>query len=73
MKLIYRGITYDYTPANSQAKACVRESAPIVQPVYHLRYRGSNYDLDADRTARRSVFQAIAGLMYRGVAYSWNG
>ncbi len=70
MKMIYRGVTYDYTPA----KTVPIDTAHAVKHHPHLlRYRGISYAVDPDKTVKRSILRPIAQLMYRGVAYSTNG
>ncbi|MCL6435486.1 MAG: DUF4278 domain-containing protein [Leptolyngbyaceae cyanobacterium HOT.MB2.61] len=73
MKLIYRGVTYDYTPDRANTQATAEVPAPEAHRAYNLRYRGANYALDLGETAKRSIFHPIARLMYRGAAYSLNG
>ncbi len=69
MKLIYRGVTYDYTPDGASAQAPVSE---VHHPAYRLRYRGAAYFVDPNKQPERSIFHPIANLVYRGVAYCLN-
>jgi hypothetical protein len=70
MKLIYRGVTYDYT---SNATAPVEATRTVKHHPQLLRYRGAAYSVDPDKAAQPSFFHPIAQLMYRGVTYSTNG
>ncbi|WP_421659186.1 DUF4278 domain-containing protein [Leptothermofonsia sp. ETS-13] len=73
MKLIYRGVTYDYTPDRAQTQAAAETVAHEAHRTYNLRYRGATYALNPEETTRQSIFHPIARLMYRGAAYSLNG
>lgn len=72
MKLIYRGVTYDYTPDGATAQAPTQTTVSEVHPSYRLRYRGAAYFVDPSKQAERSIFHPIANLVYRGVAYCLN-
>jgi hypothetical protein len=71
MKLVYRGVTYDYSP--SRISNAAPSVAQEVHPAYNLRYRGAVYEVDPNREGRRSVFHGIANLFYRGSVYSLLG
>jgi len=75
MKLIYRGVSYDYESVGTQSGTANRTAQRTHQPhsPYRLSYRGSVYSVDPNAAPRRSIFHPIANLMYRGVAYSLNG
>lgn len=59
MKLSYRGISYDYSPANSA-------NAEVAQPGVDLKYRGATHR--RGEVAKGDRLNAI--LKYRGAAYS---
>lgn len=59
MKLTYRGVSYDYVPAQQQS------DAPAVEAP-DLRYRGAKYRLN--QVAKAESLNAL--LKYRGAAYS---
>lgn len=71
-KLVYRGVTYDYTPANATVPAPASE-AKVAHHAYKLSYRGTSYSVDPNVEVKQSIFHPIANLMYRGIAYSMNG
>lgn len=70
MKLIYRGVTYDYSPAKT---APVDTTRSVQHHPHLLRYRGAAYSVDPDKEVQRSILHPIAQLMYRGAVYSTNG
>ena len=70
-QLIYRGVTYTYTP---ESNATVQSApAKAAHPSYKLSYRGASYAVNPNLDVKTSIFHPIARLMYRGVAYSTNG
>lgn len=69
MKLVYRGVSYDYDP---QAQRNVKPSHKF-QPAYTLLYRGAVYTVDPSIESQQRFVNPIADLIYRGVAYSLNG
>ncbi len=73
MQLIYRGITYNYVPEGKQAEVVTPSRAIAPRPIQHLKYRGSNYDLDPNVSATKTIFHPLLNLVYRGIAYSTNG
>jgi hypothetical protein len=73
MKLVYRGVSYDYTPSGSQFGSTIQNVESRVRPSYQLIYRGTVYAVDPNVEPKKSFFHPIANLMYRGVAYSLNG
>jgi hypothetical protein len=73
MKLVYRGVSYDYTPSGSQSGGAVQSVESRIRPSYQLNYRGTVYAVDPNVETKKSFFHPIANLMYRGVAYSLNG
>jgi hypothetical protein len=62
MKLIYRGITFDYNPPQIIVNHCSREP-------YTSRYRGTTYQIDPS-TQQPSYQQRVSyQLKYRGLTY----
>ncbi|QZZ18937.1 DUF4278 domain-containing protein [Leptothermofonsia sichuanensis E412] len=70
MKLIYRGVTYDYTPDQKTAPTEPQSRVSRERAAYRLQYRGTPYATEPQRRERRSIFHPIAHLMYRGASYS---
>jgi hypothetical protein len=64
MKLIYRGTTYDYDPAQAQADHRTQRTAP-----YDLIYRGSTYRFDLSNASIAMIEPRSYELMYRGNTY----
>ncbi len=73
MKLIYRGITYDYAPETKSLEAVAPSRAIAPKPLQHLKYRGTTYDVNPNVSIPRKIFHPLVNLMYRGIAYSTNG
>lgn len=66
MKLIYRGVTYDYEPGQRNAVERPRHS----QAPYTLIYRGQVVDVDPRAFhVELSTLPAHYDLLYRGVSY----
>jgi hypothetical protein len=66
MKLIYRGVTYDYDPDQARAS---RPTQPTRQSAYDLMYRGVSYRVDPTIAHGPAVKPRSYELMYRGNAY----
>lgn len=72
MKLTYRGAHYDYSPHT--IGTVPRETvANAIKPTFSLNYRGAVYSVDPNAVSHEPVWQPIAQLTYRGVAYALNG
>jgi hypothetical protein len=70
MKLIYRGVTYDYNPAPSRAHNAGRPSRSTpAQVPYTLIYRGQTYSIDPNARSTEAPMPAEYDLLYRGTAY----
>jgi hypothetical protein len=67
MKLIYRGITYDYHPARYTTQSPFQSTCKA-ESVYELKYRGNTYRIDPN-TQRTPVQPMTYELSYRGIAY----
>lgn len=68
MRLIYRGVEYDYDPTQgTRDDRFSRFREPIT-----LTYRGNRYQLDPNRPARSTVALQPRELIYRGNRY-WVG
>lgn len=68
MKLIYRGVKYEYDPTQRGHDDRFSE---FQEPIT-LTYRGNRYQLDPNRPARSEVEQPPRELIYRGNRY-WLG
>lgn len=68
MKLIYRGLTYDYDPANSAIRYPFQRT-PTSQSTYELIYRGHRYRVDPNAIMKTSVQPVTYELIYRGISY----
>jgi hypothetical protein len=65
MKLIYRGMTYNYNSLKASSRP-VRREAP-----YILHYRGVNYQVvPQSETPAATVYPITYQLIYRGNTYS---
>lgn len=69
MKLVYRGVSYEYDPHSQQPSQHSRE----IRPIYNLMYRGVAYTVDPNVDSNVLSPKPIANLVYRGVAYALNG
>lgn len=68
MRLIYRGVEYDYDPTQGTRDDRIsRFREPIT-----LTYRGNHYQIDPTRPARSTVEPQPRELIYRGNRY-WVG
>ena len=68
MRLIYRGVEYEYDPTQGRRDDRIsRFHAPIT-----LTYRGNRYQIDPNRPARSTVEPQPRELIYRGNRY-WVG
>lgn len=68
MKLIYRGITYDYDPIK-KATCRLFEQTHTSQIPYELIYRGYKYRVDRNALAKPFVKAVTYKLLYRGTSY----
>ncbi|ARV59851.1 hypothetical protein BZZ01_15530 [Nostocales cyanobacterium HT-58-2] len=71
MKLIYRGMTYNYDPSKATGRPFqqVRRSGSA----YNLYYRGLTYRVDTnDKPAEVPVLPIMYELIYRGISYFVN-
>jgi hypothetical protein len=66
MKLIYRGTTFNYDPANINAHRPVK---PTFESAYELIYRGHTYRVEPTAIKQPSVKPTEYELMYRGITY----
>jgi hypothetical protein len=66
MKLIYRGATYNYDPAQAKANRAT-QSTP--QAAYDLIYRGARYRVDPSIAKPVSEKPQSYELIYRGCIY----
>jgi Domain of unknown function (DUF4278) len=69
MKLIYRGATYNYDPAQAKAR---RAAQPTRQSAYDLIYRGNAYRFDPSLAKPAAVKPSSYELIYRGNTYQVN-
>lgn len=65
MKLIYRGTTYNYNPANVTARRPF-QSTRTRDSAYELIYRGNTYRVEPDAMAKAPVEPVTYELIYRG-------
>ncbi|MEG4115083.1 MULTISPECIES: DUF4278 domain-containing protein [unclassified Microcoleus] len=68
MKLIYRGTTYDYNPANVAARH-PSQPTPTRDSAYELIYRGNTYRVDPNAITKTPVKPTSYELIYRGITY----
>ena len=66
MKLIYRGTTFNYNPANINAHRPVQ---PTFESAYELIYRGHTYRVEPTAIRETSVKRTEYELIYRGITY----
>ncbi|HEY9909674.1 MAG TPA: DUF4278 domain-containing protein [Thermosynechococcaceae cyanobacterium] len=71
MKLLYRGLSYEYTPGTTIGRS--ETDYPVIGNPYSLIYRGSSYTVYPGLESRDLAPQPIACLTYRGETYSLNG
>ena len=72
MKLIYRGVTYDYNPTNSAARHPFQPAHHTSKSTYELIYRGNTYRVDPNAITKASAQPVTYELSYRGVTYKVN-
>lgn len=65
MKLIYRGTTYDYNPANVTARRPFQHTRTR-DSAYELIYRGSTYQAEPTAITQTPVEPVTYELIYRG-------
>ena len=68
MKLIYRGLTYDYDPAKRATRRPFGRTH-VSQTPYELIYRGHKYWVDPNALAKHSVQPITYELICRGINY----
>lgn len=68
MKLIYRGLNFDYDPARS-ANHRLFGRTHVSQTPYELIYRGNRYWVNPNAFAKPSVQPVTYQLIYRGINY----
>ena len=66
MKLIYRGTTINYDPANINAH---RPAKPTFESAYELIYRGHTYRVDPTAVRQTPAKPTEYELIYRGITY----
>jgi hypothetical protein len=71
MKLIYRGVAYDYNPDKGAARYPFRR-IHTSRSTYELIYRGNTYRVDPNAIPKASVQPVSYELIYRGVTYLVN-
>ncbi len=70
MKLIYRGVSYDYDPAQARSGNTGRPARSTHQATpYTLRYRGVTLQVDPQAPAQQPTLPSEYDLIYRGVNY----
>ncbi len=73
MKLIYRGVSYDYALVPSVAADVIDEKVEQVSAVStRLKYRGAPYFHGVEMPIHELICRPIRNLFYRGAAYSLN-
>ncbi len=65
MKLIYRGTTYDYNPANVTARRPFQHTHTR-NSAYELIYRGNTYQVEPTAITQTPVEPVTYELIYRG-------
>ena len=68
MKLIYRGTTYDYNPANVTARRPFQHTRTS-DSAYELIYRGNTYRVNPTAIAKAPAKPVAYELIYRGATY----
>jgi hypothetical protein len=71
MKLIYRGLSFDYDPARSAVSRSF-ERTHVSQTPYELIYRGNTYWVDPNALVKAFVQPITYELLYRGITYQVN-
>ena len=71
MKLIYRGVTYDYEASKDAARPPFQRLHLFKSP-YELIYRGNTYRVDPTMIEKASVQPITYELSYRGATYRVN-
>lgn len=72
MQLIYRGATFNYTPAQPAARHLFQQVRHS-ETAYNLRYRGITYQADPNAKTEKVSEQSRAyELCYRGLKYNVN-
>jgi Domain of unknown function (DUF4278) len=70
MKLIYRGVSYEYDPTQSRPGNTGRPARSTHQAhPYTLTYRGVKMQVDPNQAAQVSTLPSESDLIYRGVSY----
>jgi hypothetical protein len=68
MKLIYRGTTYNYNPANVASRRPFQHTRTS-DSAYELIYRGNTYRVEPAAIAKAPVKPVAYELIYRGMTY----
>jgi hypothetical protein len=68
MKLIYRGNTYDYNPANVASRRPFQDTRTR-DLAYELIYRGNTYRVEPNVITEAPVKPVAYELIYRGITY----
>lgn len=68
MKLIYRGLTYDYNPAKGAVHYPFRRTR-TPQSTYELIYRGNTYRVEPNTITKAFAKPVAYELIYRGITY----
>ncbi len=69
MKLIYRGVTYDYNPSNGEPFQHTHRSS---KSPYELIYRGNRYRVEPNAIKQAATQPVTYELIYRGATYTVN-
>ena len=70
MKLLYRGLSYEYNPGTIVGRS--EEQAAIGNP-YTLSYRGSSFNVYPGLASSQTMPRPVGNLIYRGQSYALNG
>lgn len=76
MQLVYRGVAYEYTPAEAQSAAQSVKTTAVpsqeIRPAVDLRYRGAAYTVRPflAKPIRQLICRPIMSLFYRGATYT---
>jgi Domain of unknown function (DUF4278) len=71
MKLLYRGLSYEYNPGTIVGRPDSEQ--PAIGNPYTLSYRGASYTVYPGLESSVAAPQPVGRLVYRGHAYSLNG
>lgn len=71
MKLLYRGLSYEYNPGTIVGRSELEQ--PAIGNPYTLSYRGSSFTVYPGLESSEALPQPVGSLIYRGQSYSLNG